>query len=59
MKWNVYLASDVLIEDSPRPIMSGANSAPVFEQRAKELGVPEDLIDSLKAAHVNSFARLA
>ena len=39
--------------------MSGANSAPVFEQRAKELGVPEDLIDSLKAAHVNSFARLA
>ena len=34
-------------------------SLPVFEQRAKELGVPEDLIDSLKAAHVNSFARLA
>ena len=49
----------VLIEDSPQAIMSGANSAPVFEQRAKELGLPEDLIDSLKAAHVNSFARLA
>ena len=32
MKWNVYLSSDVLIEDSPRPIMSGANSAPVFKE---------------------------
>ena len=44
---------------SPRATMSGANSAPVFEQRARELGVPGGLIDSLKAAHVNSFARLA
>ena len=39
--------------------MSGANSAPVFEQRARELGIPGGLIDSLKAAHVNTFARLA
>ena len=39
--------------------MSGANSAPVFEQRARELGIPGGLIDSLTAAHVNTFARLA
>lgn len=39
--------------------MSGANSAPVFEQRARELGAPDDPFDSLKATHVNSFARLA
>ena len=32
--------------------MSRANSAPVFEQRAGELGIPGEL-------HVNSFARLA
>ena len=39
--------------------MSGANSAPVFEQRARELGIPEGLLDTLKNAHVNTFARLA
>ena len=39
--------------------MSGANSAPVFEQRAGELGIPGELVDALKGAHVNSFARLA
>jgi len=39
--------------------MSGANSAPVFEQRAKELGIPDDLVDSLRGANVNTFARLA
>ena len=39
--------------------MSGANSAPVFEQRAAELGIPGELVDALRGAHVNSFARLA
>lgn len=39
--------------------MSGANSAPVFEQRARELGIPEGLLDALKNARVNTFARLA
>ena len=42
-----------------RAVMSGANSAPVFEQRARELGIPDELFDSLKAAYVNAFARLA
>ena len=39
--------------------MSGANSSPVFEQRARELGVPDDLVGALKNARVDTFARLA
>ena len=42
-----------------RAIMSGANSAPVFEQRAGELGIPGELVDLLRGANVNTFARLA
>ena len=38
--------------------MSGANSAPVFEQRAGELGIPGELVDALRGANVNSFASL-
>lgn len=39
--------------------MSGANSTPVFKQRAHELGLGAELIDALDAAHINTFARLA
>ncbi len=39
--------------------MSGANSTPVFKQRAVELGLGAELIESLDTARINTFARLA
>ena len=39
--------------------MSGANSTPVFKQRAAELGLGAELIQSLDTAQINTFARLA
>jgi len=39
--------------------MSGANSNAVFRRRASELGLGDELLDSLDGARVNTFARLA
>ncbi len=39
--------------------MSGANSTPVFKQRALDLGLGVELIESLDAAQINTFATLA
>ena len=39
--------------------MSGANSNAVLRRRASELGLGDELLDSLDGAHINTFARLA